>query len=67
MVELYLHSLIRLHGAVLNSFNTAKTLHDDDDDNNDRNSGIVARLKQFPGLSPPTNYTDRATAACRRS
>jgi hypothetical protein len=25
------------------------------------------KTKQAPGFSPPANYTDRATAACRRS
>jgi hypothetical protein len=25
------------------------------------------QIKKFPGLSPPANYTDQATAACRRS
>jgi hypothetical protein len=25
------------------------------------------KQKQTPGLSPPANYIDRATAACRRS
>jgi hypothetical protein len=24
-------------------------------------------MKTTPGLSPPANYTDRATAVCRRS
>jgi hypothetical protein len=28
---------------------------------------ILQELKKTPGLSPPANYTDRATAACRRS
>jgi hypothetical protein len=25
------------------------------------------QIKKSPGLSPPANYTDRATTACRRS
>jgi hypothetical protein len=28
---------------------------------------ILLNEKKPPGLSPPANYTDRATAACRRS
>jgi hypothetical protein len=33
-----------------------------------QNEGAPSRGdKKTPGLSPPANYTDRATAACRRS
>jgi hypothetical protein len=28
---------------------------------------IQYKQKQIPGLCPPANYTDRTTAACRRS
>jgi hypothetical protein len=28
---------------------------------------LRAVIKKTPGLSPPANYTDRATAACRRN
>jgi hypothetical protein len=28
---------------------------------------VALFIKKIPGISPPANYTDRATAACRRS
>jgi hypothetical protein len=38
--------------------------HDDDDVDDYNNNN---KYKKLRGISPQANYTDRATAACRRS
>jgi hypothetical protein len=36
-------------------------------DNKSKNTPMQQKQKKLRGFSPPANYTDWATAACRRS
>jgi hypothetical protein len=58
IVELYLHFPIHLYAVVLNWLNTGTNLpllH------------LTDKQKKLRDFNPQANYTDRATAACRRN